>query len=270
MAVIANSRAYVEAPSSTAPRYGLFAAANGPLALPAHAGGGGLEYETGLCLLPYGYTINCAAPGTKTYDEAIDRITGDPFAVVLAKQCTAVGMTPERWTRFLMEGLLAGEQAAVESIFSDETFDQAPGLANATGVVTLAAAANPIAGIGQLEEWLAARYGPPGVLHIPARAAHQVQATGGLRWDGSRWRTALGNVVSFGNYKGLLPNGAAPAAGHTTFYITGQVTIWRAGDVFVTPYGEALNKSTNQLFGYAEREYVIAYDCFVAGVDVTL
>lgn len=270
MAVTANSRVLVPAPSNTAPRYGLFAAANGPFTLPDHASNGGIEYETGLCLLPYGYTINCASPGTKTFDETIDRINGDPFAVVLAKQCTAVGMTPERWRGFLMEGLLAGEQAAVESIFSDETFDQAPGLANATGVVTLAAAANVIAGIGQLEEWLAARYGPVGVIHIPARAAHQVQASGGLRWDGSRWRTALGNIVSFGNYKGLLPNGAAPAAGHTTFYITGQVTVWRAGNVFLTPYEESLNKSTNQLYGFAEREYIVAYDCFVAGVDVTL
>lgn len=270
MAVIANSRAYVEAPSNTAPRYGLFAAANGPFELPAHASGGGLEYETGLCLLPYGYAINCEDPATKTYTDGVDLITGDPFAVVLAKRCGTVGMTPERWTRFLMEGLLAGEQAAVESIFSDETFDQAPGLANATGVATLAAAANVIAGIGALEAWLAARYGPVGVIHIPAVAAHQVQSGGGLRWDGSRWRTALGNIVSFGNYKGLTPAGAAPAAGHTTFYITGQVTIWRSGNVFLTPYGEAIDKATNQLYGFAEREYVIAYDCFVAGVDVTL
>ena len=157
MAVIANSRTLVEAPSITAPRYGLFAAANGPFNLPIHAGGGGLEYETGLCLLPYGYAINCATPGTKTFDETVDRVNGDPFAVVLAKQCTAVGMTPERWQRFLMEGLLAGEQAAVEAIFSDETFDQAPGLANASGVATLAAAANVIAAIGALESWLAAR-----------------------------------------------------------------------------------------------------------------
>jgi hypothetical protein len=270
MAVIANSRVLVEAPSLTAPRYGLFAAANGPFTLPLHASGGGIEYETGLCLLPYGYAINCAEPGTKTFDESIDLVTGDPFAVVLAKQCTAVGMTPQRWARFLMEGLTAGEQAAVEAIFSDETFDQAPGLANAAGVVTLAAAANVVAGIGALEEWLADLYGPPGVIHIPAVAAHQVQSGGGLRWDGSRWRTALGNIVSFGNYKGLTPAGAAPAAGHTTFYITGQVHIWRAGSVFMTPYEEALNQATNQLFGYVEREYVVAYDCFVAGVDVTL
>ena len=83
---------------------------------------------------------------------------------------------------------------------------------------------------------------------------------------GPRWATSSRSV----NYSGDLPDGSAPASGHTTFYITGQVHIWRAGDVFLTPYEEALNLSTNQLIGFAEREYVIAYDCFVAGVDVTL
>ena len=198
MAVIANSRVLVEAPSNTAPRYGLFAAANGPFTLPPHASGGGIEYETGLCIMPYGYAINCADPETKTFDENIDRINADPFAVILAKQCTAVGMTPDRWRRFLLEGLNAGEQAAVEAIFSEELFEQSPGLANSTGVATLTAAGDPVEAIGALEAWLAARYGPAGVIHIPAVAAHQVQGNGGLRWDGNRWRTALGNIVSFG------------------------------------------------------------------------
>ena len=37
MAILANSRLYVERPGALVPRYGLFNVANGPLDLPPHA-----------------------------------------------------------------------------------------------------------------------------------------------------------------------------------------------------------------------------------------
>jgi hypothetical protein len=273
MAVVANSRVYIEAPTSTLPRYGLFSVANGPLPIPdQHAEGGGLEWETGLCELPYGYAIDCAdlTPVAKTFDDGPTVVNADPFVLVSSLVCGSLGMDEARLRRVLGERLDAGAQGAIENIFSRELFGQAPGLATATGVATLTAAANIAAGIGALESWLYARYGPAGVIHIPAAYAHQVQQTGGLRWDGRKWVTAMGTGVSFGNYAGTTPLDAAPAAGHTTFYITGQVTIWQSPNTFITPLEAALNISTNQVNGYAERIYLLGYDCFVAGVDVTL
>jgi len=273
MAVVANSRVYINAPTSTLPRYGLFSVATGPLPIPdIHAEGGGLEWQTGLCALPYGYAIDCEdyTPVAKTYLAGPTTVNADPFVLVSSLECGPVGMDEATMRRILTERMNAGAQAAIENIFSRELFGQQPGLATATGVATLTAAANVATGIGSLESWLYARYGPAGVLHIPAAYAHQIQSGGGLRWDGRKWLTAMGTSVSFGNYAGTTPLDAAPAAGHTTFYITGQVTIWQSPTDQMPTLAEALNRTTNQIDAIAERIYLLGYDCFVAGVDVTL
>ena len=272
MAVVANSRVYINAPTSTLPRYGLFSVATGPLPIPdIHAEGGGLEWQTGLCALPYGYAIDCAdiTPVAKTYLAGPTTVNADPFVLVSSLECGSVGMDEATMRRILTERMNAGAQAAIENIFSSELFGQAPGLANATGVATLTAATSFAGAIGALESWLYARYGPAGVIHIPATYAFQVQSGGGLRWDGRKWLTPLGTSVSFGNYSGLAPGGGAPV-GDTTFYITGQVTIWQSPTDQMPSLAEALNRSTNQVDAIAERVYLLGYDCFVAGVDVTL
>jgi hypothetical protein len=55
-------------------------------------------------------------------------------------------------------------------------------------------------------------------------------------------------------------------------YITGQMAIWRApdSDLLNVPIGQVLNRSTNVVDIVMEREYVVTYDCYVAGVQVTL
>jgi len=272
MAVVANSRVYIPAPTSTLPRYGLFSVANGPLPIPdQHAEGGGLEWQTGLCALPYGYLIDCLdyTPVTKTFSAGPVTSTADPFVLIASLTCGSLGMDDEMLGRVLGERLDAGAQAAIENVFSSQLVGQAPGLANSAGVATLTGQTTLPAAIGTLEAWLYARYGPAGVLHIPARYAYELQSNGGLRFDGRVWRTPLGTLVSFGNYSGLAPGGGAPA-GDTTFYITGQVTIWQSPNTFITPYREALNRSTNQINAFAERVYLMGYDCFVAGVDVNV
>jgi hypothetical protein len=248
--------------------------ATGPLALPLHARSGGLEYESPFCELPVGYDVTCEPGTTKVFDGAYNVVTGDPFVVMATAVCAPVGLGEDRANRLVVDRLKAGEQAAVEDIFSRGTFGQAPSLANNASATTLTAAANVVNALGALESWLYARYGPAGTLHIPAVAAAEVMAVTGVRYDTASgiWLTAMGTKVSFGNYSGLTAAGAAPAAGHTTFYITGQVTIWRDSDsdIFVAPYGQVLNRSTNQAYMLAERNYVLAFDCFVAAIDVDL
>jgi hypothetical protein len=231
-----------------------------------------LEWQTGLCELPYGYLIDCLdyTPVVKTFNPGPTTSNADPFVVISSLTCGSLGMDDEVLGRLLGERLDAGAQGAIENIFSRQQVGQAPGLSNNAGAVTLTAAATLTAGIGALESWLAARYGPAGVIHVPAVAAYQLQSQGGLRFDGRVWRTPMGTAVSFGNYAGRTTADAAPAAGHTTLYITGQVTIWQSPNTFITPFREALNRATNQVNAFAERVYLMGYDCFVAAVDVTL
>lgn len=269
---------YVQAPNPIVPRYGLFAAANGPFDLPYQAINGGLQYEIGTCDLPLGYEVNCQQDhASKTFQDAITTKTGYPFVVYSSIECGAVGLTNERQTRvrnFLYQQLSAGEQATVENIFSQSAFGQTEGLANNAATVNLGAADGPVEGVSILEDWLYAQYGLPGVLHVPARGAAYVKGAKVITRDTPTmpWKTAMGTVVSMGNYAGVGPTGSAPTAGTTWMYITGQVAVWRTPDsaLLDIPVGQVLNRATNTVEIVMEREYVVTYDCYVAGVQVTL
>lgn len=275
MAVLANSRFYVDRPGALVPRYGLFNVANGPLDLPPHARSGGLEFQSAVCDLPTGYDISCPPSDTaKTFAAGgANLITADPFVVRSDLECAPVGLTDVQLRRWLLERLKAGEQATVERIFSQGLNGIEPSLSNSAAPATgLAASSSLVKAIGLLEDWLYQRYGLPGVLHIPAVAASSLVSGGALVKDGQLWKTAMGTLVSFGNYAGTGPAGEVPVAGHTYIYITGQVTVWRAPDseVFTTPLPDALNRTSNQVYGQAEREYAVAYECFAASTDTTL
>lgn len=261
-------------PSSPNPdiqRYGLFKVATGPLALPVpQAGEGGIQYQTPLCVLPNGYDVDCT-PDAKVLTDQLGLVVGTPFVVIADTLCGTLGHTEAEWNEYVLQRLYAGEQATVERIFSNGDNGEAPSLANNPDVVDLGAAASISDAIGQLESWLYAQYGPAGILHIPILANsavykdfHILRDTDGILY------TPMGTKVSFGNYSGDTPGGDAPADGHTTFYITGQVAIWRAATPFVSPYGASIDKVTNQIRMYAEREYVLAFDCYVAAIDVDL
>lgn len=272
---IANARVLVPRPGLITQRpYGLFSVANGPLELPVHAIQGGLEFQTATCDLPTGFDIFCApADATaKTFESGgPSTITGDPFLVRSDLVCAPVGINSTEFRAFLLDRLRAGEQNAVERIFSMGFFSAAPSLSNNTPAATDAGAgtAGITHSVGLLEAALYAVYGPTGVIHAPFLAGEWMKRDHLIEKDGNIWRTAAGTAVSIGNYAGEGPAGEDPVAGTQYLYITGQVTVWRTPDsnVFTTPYEDALQREgspslgSNQLFGQAEREYVVSFEC---------
>jgi hypothetical protein len=261
-------------PNPNTQRYGLFNATNGPLELPEHARIGGLQYTTPLCTLPGGYEVNCITDSdTKTFTDPISTITGNPFVVIASTLCGVIGFSSAEWEQMVVEKLKAGEQAIVEQVFSAGTFGIAPSLTNNTPNATALTAVTSVAGaIGSLEGWLYHRYGPTGVIHIPIADAARVLTQDYVTNVNGVWRTKTGTAVSFGDYINEGPTGTPAGAGHSFWYITGQMTTWRTPDsaIFVSPWGSSIDKTTNQLRMFAEREYVVAYDCHVASVDITL
>lgn len=281
MAVLPNMRVLVRRPGAARPlvRPGLFdvvrAMGMWSDALPIQARQGGLEYQTALCDLPAGYETACVgALATKSAGTPPSLIQGDPFVVETAVNCAPVGLSDEQLEQYLRERLFAGEQARVERIFSDGLVGINPSLANSTPAVPLlAASANLVAAIGLLEEDLYANYGLPGVLHLPMRAFEYAMSAHLLEQDSAGiWRTGVGTAVVAGNYSGLGPAGEVPAATAQYLYITGQVSIWRSPDseLFISKRGESLNRSTNQVVGRIEREYVLTYECRSAATLTTL
>lgn len=273
-----NGPVYVQAPNPTIPRYGLFAVATGPLDIPVHARIGGVEYQLSTCALPNGYEVNCLAEhDQKTFGQDIDTNTGYPFVVYSGLECGLAGLTnwgQEKIQRYLFDQLTAGEQATVENIFSLSGFGQTTGLANNPATVNLGTATDLVDAVSTLESWLYARYGLPGVLHVPMAAAAYVKEAHLVEKDSPTdvWKTAPGTKVSFGNYAGVNPTGGPAAAGTTWVYISGQVAIWRTPDsaLLEIPYRQVINRATNTIDMVLEREYVVTYDCFVAGVEATL
>lgn len=257
-------------------RYGIFQAAIGPLDFPdVHMRGGGLWWQEAMCGGGSGYEINCIdALADKDFSEAgTGIVTAVPFVVKSNFVCAPTVI--ERMEALARQNFFSIEQSLVEQVFSEGLFAQAPSLANNPNVVDLSAAApatEVIGTISALEDWIycTQQYGPRAVLHMPTAVANYLKSEHLIEFDGFRWRTPHGTVVSFGCYSGLEPDGDAPAAGTFWVYVTGQTVVYRAGDFEQPPVEGSLDRTTNQWTGLVEREYVVAFECGVAAAPVTL
>ncbi len=250
----------IPAPQPRGLRYGLLTAATGPLDLPVPNGlGGGVRYAPDSCGQTRTYPVDCPAdvtPPAKTFDPIEDLIDAEPFVVYSSLQCGSVGYTQAELEAKVRRRYANGEQTGVETEFA----------------VVLAAAASPLTApdpgsiesvIGELEEWLygvgGVAYGNVGFLHSPVRFATAAAFAGLLVQRGPLWTTQMGTIWVFG--------GGYPDDG--IIYISGQVTLWRAPDIFVPPVDQTFDRSLNQYKLLAEREYAGAFDCFAASAEFT-
>jgi hypothetical protein len=274
----------IEKPTPSMPlRYGLLQAAVGPLELPVHARNGGLRYVTSLCAEGFGYEIECIGDQNSKASEfalGTTTVTGLPFIIAATVTCGTVGFTEDEQVAFVMERLRGVEQSMLEEIFSTSTFGQSPGLITGDGIITVTGAGDTVRDV--LSELERARYcgfgandtqyGPPGYLHVAIPVLNALKQEHLVEWDGTRWRTPMGTVVSAGCYANNDPAGAAPADGVFWMYLTGQTVIWRTpdSDVQIAPVEGSLNRTTNQMMMLAEREYVVTYECGGFAKPVTL
>lgn len=268
-------------PSSPVPlRYGLLQAAVGPLDLPVHARNGGLRYTTSLCADGFGYEIACIdaqADKSTNFDLGVTLVTGTPFIIYATLQCGAVGYSYEENRAMVVDRLRGVEQGVLEEIFSTSTFGQGPGLIAADGITTVVGTGTTaVEVISELERAMYCgadlKYGPVAYLHMPIPVFNELKSQHLIEYDGTRWRTPLGTVVSAGCYAGNDPAGVAPADGTFWVYITGQTTVWRASDNDIHVYDRegSLDRTTNQWMMIAEREYVVTYECGGFAKAVTL
>lgn len=266
----------------TAPRYGIFSAALGPYELPVHARNGGLRYVTSICGDGFGYEIECiTAQNSKAAEFAAGTttVTGIPFIVAATVTCGTVGYTFEEQRAFVVNRLKGVEQTMVEQIFSTGAFAQAPSLLAASNIATLVGGGvTAVEVVSELERAmycggsLGFTYGPQAVLHMPIPVFNELKSQHLIDFDGTRWRTPMGTVVSAGCYAGNSPLGVAPADGTFWIYITGQTAIWRTPDsaLQIAPIEGSLNRATNQMMMLAEREYVVTFECGGYAKAVTL
>lgn len=260
-------------------RYGLLQAAIGPLTLNPHERGGGVKYMETMCDGGQGYEINCLADlDTKVFNEAgIDVVTAVPFVVMSNYTCSPVGLSEDELNGYALQKFHSVEQTILEQVFSSGDFAQAPALAGNAAVIDLSAttgATDVVDVVSVLENaiYCTSQYGPPAYLHVPVAVFNRMKSEHLIDFDGMRWRTPTGSVVSAGCYVGDDPDGVAPAEGTFWVYATGQTTVWRTanGAEEVIPVQGAFNRTTNQWNGLVEREYAVTFECAIYALPVTL
>lgn len=258
-------------------RYGLLQAAVGPLTLPEKARGGSVFYNEALCSGGQGYEVNCTSDlDLKDFNDAgLNLVHGFAFQIISNYTCALSTDFNEGFAeRMAIQKFLSVEQAVLEQIFSTSTFGMV-GLSGNPGVVTVTTTATEVVDvISELESefYCATQYGPPAYLHMPIQVFNRLKSEHLIEFDGLRWRTPMGSVVSAGCYAGNEPDGDVPADGTFWVYATGQTAVWRTSNAELEqpPVQGALNRTTNQYTGLVEREYAVTFECAVYAAPVTL
>lgn len=222
----------------------------------------------------------------------VQTIGAQPFTVYSTIRCTPVGNFWEESEERAVAALVRGEARAVENTFwtgavpvptgtviyphlaaNAEVFDstgevllQMPAIE-----VSLGGPLDMIQGLGLLENDLYECYGGIGVLHAPRSAMTSMFANRLVEKVGTRIVTRGGTPVAFSSsYIGTGPDGSAPAANSTWIYGTGAIFLRRSEIVITSSRPEALNRQINTLQLFAERTYVIGWDCCLFAVEVSL
>lgn len=254
----------VPAPEPIRTRYGLFAAASGPLDLAPHGEGGGVRYVPDTCGAAYAYGVTCydgddPAP-SKPLDGDNAEVQTGVFTVLSTMNCSAVGYTLEEYRAKVRRRLQTAEQGAVEeALWTGLDLE-----GNSLGILSLSGEAESIpAGydpglitdvVGALERYAYTTqgYGYTAYIHAPIEVAAFAAEARLILPDGNRKVTPMGSVWVFGAY----PAGSV--------IITGQTTVWRAPE---TQVYDAFETATNQRLLVAERAYAVSFDCLAGQAE---
>lgn len=266
----------ITAPEPVGRRYGILSAAAGPIDLPPHGAGGGVRYVPVTCGEAHSWPIECVegAPGTtgKQGDLGDEAVEATPFAVYASYECGSVGYTPTEFVDRVLRRLANGEQNAVEYALwtgNSDVGGTSLGIDNfqdSGAAITVADETDLASVLSAMEFWAyhTMGYGNVAYIHAPASLAAWFGTNHLMRLDGGLWKTNFGSIIVFGGgYPGTGANGEAAPAGGAYLHITGQTTVYRSAEPFVYPVPQTLDKSTNQYFLLAEREYAVAFDCMV-------
>lgn len=206
-----------------------------------------------------------------------------PFTISVEFDCAAVGNDAARETA--NAALAKLEPSAVEQAFwtgripGQSQMTVWPHLAADTQVVDVSSPTNPVTVqtvavevsgsgtnavevVGALEKALGACYGGVGVIHVGPDVLDTLAANNLITRNGSRLFTPNGNKIAVGGgYTGSSPSGAAPPAGGSWAYATGNVNYVRGPVRFRGTDTEMLDRAENTRRMIADRTYLIFWDC---------
>jgi hypothetical protein len=229
-------------------------------------------------------------PLSKTATTSIGLRGATPFTVFAEVDCSAVGFW-ERAADIVGSALTQSEQLQVERAFwtglaggqpvvfphiaEDETIVDEFGVTLQTAATIVSGDSTPldiVSALGRLEQALAECYDGVGIIHAPRNLIAPMADAFLIRQEGSRYRTAGGNIVVFGaGYTGSSPAGTT-IPGQTWMYATGMMFIYRSPAQVLPiqggPNQSSFNRTENTVHAIAERTYVLGWDCCHLAVNV--
>lgn len=197
----------------------------------------------------------------KSLDGSPNRGEATPFVVYGNSVCAPIGASLAESEQRAFDHLLEGEEARVEQALWTGDLGNVPNFAGENGVDApedLGAETDPVLALAKLEAWIAGSVGVIGMLHMSRGTAAYLLGVGKLEARGGRIRTKLETPVV-----------AGAGYGDGKIVATGPITGYR-GEVFTSSArpGDLLDRGRNDLYGVAEREYVIMADaCGAAKID---
>lgn len=184
--------------------------------------------------------------------------TASPFTVYGQHLASAGAFGADEAIERATANLTAREESAVERILWTGEAGQHPNFSGANGfpAPATATAGSMIEAIALAERWLAATYGAQGIIHMSRSAATVAIDKGGVEAANGRLRTALGTpVVAGAGYEQVAEGGT------WTLLVSGALFGYRT-EVFVPSgrAGDLMDRGRNDLYGIAERSYLIGLD----------
>lgn len=286
---------YVQAPTATPLPYGLMSVVRMVTDDPDTVHWrNGIQYQRATCRAAESTIASCPVVTGFGKDATVTGVQTKgalPFTVYSSIACSPVGGFWEEAEERTVRGLIEGEARAVEDVFWTGDIDHPintsifPHLASDTevfasdGIVLLQPAALiPVTGtvdiveaVGLLESRLGTCYGGVGVIHAPREALAHMSANYLLKEKGQQLQTMGGIPVAFGaGYPGTSPAGVQPPQGTVWMYATGAIDMRRSDITVTSTRIEGLDRSVNTLQLFAERTYVISWDCCLFAVQVSL
>ncbi len=181
-----------------------------------------------------------------------------PFTVYGSYECSPIGHTLEYAQERATEHLIAREEARAEQAVWTGDLGNVPNFSNAD--TASGGALDPCLALATAEQYIATNYGSLGVIHMSRLLAQVLLCEQALEVRGTRLFTRLGTpVVAGAGYPGSHPDGVT--AGDQYLVATPALMAYRS-EVFgaTNRPGDLLDRGQNNLFGIAERRYLVGWD----------
>lgn len=191
-------------------------------------------------------------PASAGTDEAV------PFTVYGSYECSPIGHSLEYAQQRATEHLIAREEARAEQALWTGDLGNLPNFSDAD--TQAGGALEPRLALATAEQYIATNYGSLGVIHMPRLLASILLAEDALEVRGTRLFTKLGTpVVAGAGYPLTHPDGTTP--GSYWIVATPALMVYRS-EIFPASNrtGDLLDRGQNNMYGMAERRYLVGYD----------